>query len=86
MGGGLSAALAARLSEDSTRNACLIEAGSSGRAYTSRARRHRDGAGSRAQLALQSVPQPAMVAVPAPRARPVVTLINGMVYFRGNQA
>jgi choline dehydrogenase-like flavoprotein len=83
-------ALAARLSEDPSRNVCLIEAGGSGRSLVVRV----PGAIALAQRSeainwrFQSVPQPQLNGrrIPVPRGRGLggSALINGMVYFRGH--
>ncbi len=89
-GGTAGCALAARLSEDSSRTVCLIEAGGPGRS------RYVDvpGAIVMAQRSpalnwgFETVPQPHLNGrrIPVPRGRGLggSALINGMVYFRGH--
>jgi choline dehydrogenase len=89
-GGTAGCALAARLSEDSGRTVCLLEAGGSGRSMFVRV----PGAIVMAQRSpelnwrFQSVPQPQLnnrrIAIPRGRGLGGSALINGMVYFRGN--
>ena len=89
-GGTAGCALAARLSEDSRRTVCLLEAGGSGRSVSIKV----PGAIVMAQRSaslnwrFQSVPQAELNGrrIPVPRGRGLggSALINGMVYFRGN--
>ncbi len=89
-GGTAGCALAARLSEDTRRTVCLLEAGGSGKSVLARV----PGAIVMAQRSaalnwrFQSVPQPQLnnrrMAIPRGRGLGGSALINGMVYFRGN--
>jgi choline dehydrogenase len=89
-GGTAGCALAARLSEDSSRTVCLLEAGGSGKSLFINV----PGAIVMAQRAaslnwrFQSVSQPHLngrrMSVPRGRGLGGSALINGMVYFRGN--
>jgi choline dehydrogenase len=89
-GGTAGCALAARLSEDSRRTVCLLEAGGTGRSMFVDV----PGAIVMAQRSdslnwrFQSVPQPQLdgrrIGVPRGRGLGGSALINGMVYFRGN--
>ncbi len=89
-GGTAGCALAARLSEDSRRSTCLLEAGGSGRSMFVNV----PGTIVMAQRSpslnwrFQSVPQPQLngrrISVPRGRGLGGSALINGMVYFRGN--
>jgi choline dehydrogenase len=89
-GGTAGCALAARLSEDSKRTVCLIEAGGSGRSAFVNV----PGAIVLAQRSaalnwrFQSAPQAQLnnrrIGVPRGRGLGGSALINGMVYFRGN--
>jgi choline dehydrogenase-like flavoprotein len=89
-GGTAGCALAARLSEDSHRTVCLLEAGGSGKSVFINV----PGAIVMAQRTaslnwrFQSVPQPQLngrrISVPRGRGLGGSALINGMVYFRGN--
>ena len=89
-GGTAGCALAARLSEDSSRTVCLLEAGGSGRstcvdvpAAIVIAQRSRE-----LNWSFETRPQPNMNhrRIPVPRGRGLggSGLINGMVYFRGH--
>lgn len=89
-GGTAGCLLAARLSEDSTRRVCLIEAGGSARKLAVKVpsgivMAQRDPA---LNWRFSTVPQPHLDhrRIPAPRGRGLggSALINGMVYFRGN--
>ncbi len=83
-------ALAARLSEDSSRTVCLLEAGGSGRSIFVDVPGTIVMAQRSAALnwSFQSVPQPALngrrISVPRGKGVGGSALINGMVYFRGN--
>ena len=89
-GGTAGCALAARLSEDSRRTVCLLEAGGLGRSVFINV----PGALVMAQRSaalnwrFQSVPQPQLdnrrISLPRGRGLGGSALINGMVYFRGN--
>jgi choline dehydrogenase len=89
-GGTAGCVLAARLSEDSRRTVCLLEAGGSGRSVFVNV----PGAIVMAQRSaslnwrFQSMPQPQLsgrrISVPRGRGLGGSALINGMVYFRGN--
>jgi choline dehydrogenase len=89
-GGTAGCALAARLSEDSRRTVCLLEAGGSGKSVFINI----PGTIVMAQRAaalnwrFQTVPQPQLngrrIQVPRGRGLGGSALINGMVYFRGN--
>ncbi|HME40397.1 MAG TPA: GMC family oxidoreductase N-terminal domain-containing protein [Steroidobacteraceae bacterium] len=89
-GGTAGCALAARLSEDSRRTVCLLEAGGSGRSVfvnvpgTIVMAQRSDALNWR----FRSVPQPQLdgrrISVPRGRGLGGSALINGMVYFRGN--
>jgi choline dehydrogenase-like flavoprotein len=89
-GGTAGCALAARLSEDSRRTVCLLEAGGSGKSVFINV----PGTIVMAQRSasvnwrFQSVPQPHLdgrrISVPRGRGLGGSALINGMVYFRGN--
>lgn len=89
-GGTAGCALAARLSEDSRRTVCLLEAGGSGKSVFVNV----PGAIVMAQRSaslnwrFQSVPQPLLkgrrMSLPRGRGLGGSALINGMVYFRGN--
>jgi choline dehydrogenase len=89
-GGTAGCALAARLSEDSSRTVCLIEAGGSGKSVYVNV----PGAIVMAQRnpalnwRFQTVPQPQLngrrISLPRGRGLGGSALINGMVYFRGN--
>jgi choline dehydrogenase len=89
-GGTAGCALAARLSEDSRRTVCLIEAGGSGRNLFARVPGTIVMAQRSAALnwRFQTVPQPQLngrrISVPRGRGLGGSALINGMVYFRGN--
>src|SRR6185312_15113146 len=89
-GGTAGCALAARLSEDSSRTVCLLEAGGSGRstyvdvpAAIVMAQRSQE-----LNWSFQTQPQPNLNnrSIPVPRGRGLggSGLINGMVYFRGH--
>jgi choline dehydrogenase len=89
-GGTAGCMLAARLSEDSRRTVCLLEAGGSGKsmfvnipAAVAMAQRS-----ATLNWRFQSVPQPQLngrrIAVPRGRGLGGSALINGMVYFRGH--
>src|SRR6202044_3436180 len=88
-GGTAGCALAARLSEDSNRSVCLLEAGGLGRNVFANV----PGAIVLAQRSaalnwrFQTVPQPHLngrrISVPRGRGLGGSALINGMVYFRG---
>ena len=89
-GGTAGCALAARLSEDSLRTVCLLEAGGSGKSMFMNI----PGAIVMAQRSaalnwrFQTVPQSRLngrrVSVPRGKGLGGSALINGMVYFRGN--
>jgi choline dehydrogenase len=89
-GGTAGCTLAARLSEDSRRTVCLLEAGGGGRNVLVNV----PGAIVMAQRSaalnwrFQTVPQPQLdgrrISVPRGRGLGGSALINGMVYFRGN--
>jgi choline dehydrogenase len=89
-GGTAGCTLAARLSEDSTRTVCLVEAGGSGRSIWVNV----PGAIVLAQRSaefnwrFQTAPQAQLdnrrIGVPRGRGLGGSALINGMVYFRGN--
>ena len=89
-GGTAGCVLAARLSEDSRRTVCLLEAGGTGKSLFVDV----PGAIVMAQRSgslnwrFQSVPQPQLdgrrISVPRGRGLGGSALINGMVYFRGN--
>jgi choline dehydrogenase len=89
-GGTAGCALAARLSEDSRRTVCLLEAGGSGKSVFVNV----PGAIVMAQRSsalnwrFQTIPQPGLngrrISVPRGRGLGGSALINGMVYFRGN--
>jgi len=89
-GGTAGCALAARLSEDSRRTVCLLEAGGSGKSVFVNVPGTIVMAQRSAALnwRFQSVPQPQLNGrrIPVPRGRGLggSALINGMVYFRGN--
>jgi choline dehydrogenase len=89
-GGTAGCALAARLSEDSRRTVCLLEAGGSGRSVFVDVPGTIVIAQRTASLnwRFQTVPQPQLdgrrIAVPRGRGLGGSALINGMVYFRGN--
>jgi choline dehydrogenase-like flavoprotein len=89
-GGTAGCALAARLSEDSGRTVCLLEAGGSGKSLFvdvpgTIVMAQRSGS---LNWRFQSVPQPQLdgrrISVPRGRGLGGSALINGMVYFRGN--
>jgi choline dehydrogenase-like flavoprotein len=89
-GGTAGCALAARLSEDSTRTVCLIEAGGSGKSVYVNVPGAIVMAQRNAALnwRFQTVPQPQLngrrISLPRGRGLGGSALINGMVYFRGN--
>ncbi|MGO9989576.1 MAG: GMC family oxidoreductase [Steroidobacteraceae bacterium] len=89
-GGTAGCALAARLSEDTRRTVCLLEAGGSGKSVFVNVPGTIVMAQRSAALnwRFQSVPQPQLNGrrIPVPRGRGLggSALINGMVYFRGN--
>jgi choline dehydrogenase len=89
-GGTAGCALAARLSEDSRRRVCLLEAGGSGKSVFINVPGTIVMAQRSASLnwRFQSVPQPQLngrrISVPRGRGLGGSALINGMVYFRGN--
>ncbi len=89
-GGTAGCALAARLSEDTRRTVCLLEAGGSGESVLAKVPGTIVMAQRSAALnwRFQSVPQPQLNGrrIPVPRGRGLggSALINGMVYFRGN--
>ncbi len=89
-GGTAGCALAARLSEDSRRTICLLEAGGSGKSVFVNVPGTIVMAQRSASLnwRFQSVPQPHLngrrISVPRGRGLGGSALINGMVYFRGN--
>ena len=89
-GGTAGCALAARLSEDSDRTVCLIEAGGSGKSVYVNVPGAIVMAQRNAALnwRFQSVPQPQLngrrISLPRGRGLGGSALINGMVYFRGN--
>jgi choline dehydrogenase len=89
-GGTAGCALAARLSEDSSRTVCLLEAGGFGRSVFADVPGTIVMAQRSAALnwRFQTVPQPQLngrrISVPRGRGLGGSALINGMVYFRGN--
>ena len=89
-GGTAGCALAARLSEDSSRTVCLLEAGGSGRSAYVDVPAAIVMAQRSAELnwSFQTQPQPHLNSrsIPVPRGRGLggSALINGMVYFRGH--
>jgi choline dehydrogenase len=89
-GGTAGCALAARLSEDSSRTVCLLEAGGSGRSMFVNVPASLVMAQRSASLnwRFQSVPQAQLngrrISLPRGRGLGGSALINGMVYFRGN--
>ena len=89
-GGTAGCALAARLSEDSSRTVCLIEAGGSGKSVYVNVPGAIVMAQRNAALnwRFQTVPQPQLngrrISLPRGRGLGGSALINGMVYFRGN--
>ena len=89
-GGTAGCALAARLSEDSSRRVCLIEAGGSGKSVFVNVPGAIVMAQRNAALnwRFQTVPQSQLngrrISVPRGRGLGGSALINGMVYFRGN--
>ncbi len=89
-GGTAGCALAARLSEDSSRSVCLIEAGGSGKSIFVDVPGAIVMAQRNAALnwRFQTVPQPQLngrrISLPRGRGLGGSALINGMVYFRGN--
>jgi choline dehydrogenase len=89
-GGTAGCMLAARLSEDSRRTVCLLEAGGSGKSMLVNIPAAVAMAQRSATLnwRFQSVPQPQLngrrIAVPRGRGLGGSALINGMVYFRGH--
>jgi choline dehydrogenase len=89
-GGTAGCALAARLSEDSKRTVCLIEAGGSGRSVFVNVpgaivlAQRSDELNWRFQTAPQAQLNNRRIGMPRGRGLGGSALINGMVYFRGN--